>query len=183
MLVTAQRHEPRHGADEAHPLDHPGVGRVGDDDLVAGVGEREQGIEHVVAVALRDDDLAIRVVRRAPSALDQPSHRFLHLVEPRKRQVGVGLVAADRGARHIHDVWMRRHIGIEILKPQNLRIRPRGRGHAVDAKPRNALQPSAHASDHPPQPPRAARGRRTTPCAVGQPAPGDLGRRSILVRV
>jgi len=56
-------------------------------------------------------------------------------------------------------VGMRRHIGIEILKPQNLPIRARGRGHAVDAKPRNPVQPSAHASDHPPT---AARRKRTT---------------------
>ena len=78
--LDVQRDEPRHGADEPDAVEHAGVGRVGEDHLVARVGQAEERVEHRVALAAGDDDLAAAVVRGAAAPLDQVRDGLLELV-------------------------------------------------------------------------------------------------------
>jgi hypothetical protein len=71
--------------DKAHPVEHAGVGGVGEDDLVAGIGQAEEGVEHRVALAARDHDLAAPVVARAAAALDVDGHGILEVVASGER--------------------------------------------------------------------------------------------------
>ena len=77
---TTQRHEPRHGAGQSDAVEHARVDRVGEDDLVARVRDREQGVEHVVAVAARDRDL--RGLGGPAAPLDRPATASLRSSRP-----------------------------------------------------------------------------------------------------
>jgi hypothetical protein len=43
-VANLQRDDRGHGAHEAHPVDHARVGRIGQHDLVAGVGEADETV-------------------------------------------------------------------------------------------------------------------------------------------
>jgi hypothetical protein len=93
-------------------LNHAGVRRIGEDHLVTRIGERQQGVKHVVAVTLRDHDFAVRVVLRAAAAVNQLSYRLFYLIEPGERKVGIRLVAADRGTFHLDDPGVGRDVSV-----------------------------------------------------------------------
>ena len=50
-----ERDEPGHAPRDADAVEHPGVGGVGDDDLVAGFDERQQGVQQALRATGRDD--------------------------------------------------------------------------------------------------------------------------------
>ena len=54
-------------------------------DLVTGVSETEQGVEHRVALAAGDDDLPPSVVARPATALDVGGNRLLEVVTAGER--------------------------------------------------------------------------------------------------
>ncbi len=135
-----QRDELRHRAGEADAVEHAGVGRIGQDDLVARIGEDEERVEHRVALAAGDDDLARPVVARAAAALDRRGDRLLELVAAGERQPAVRLVAPDCGACRLDRRRRRRHVGVEVLEAQHLRVVTRRRRDAVDVEPGDLLQ-------------------------------------------
>ena len=57
-VLHVEGDERRDGARQPDAVDHPRVRRVREDDLVARVRQAEQGVEHRVALAARDHDLA-----------------------------------------------------------------------------------------------------------------------------
>ena len=136
-----QRHEAGDGADEAHPVEHAGVGRVGEHDLVAGVGEAEERVEHRVALAGGDHDLP-RVVARAAAALDRRRDRLLQVVPAREGQPAVRVVGADRLAGRLQRGGGRRDVRVEVLEPQHLRVVAGRGGDPVDAEAGDVLEPA-----------------------------------------
>lgn len=76
----------RHGADQPDAVQHARVGGIGEDDLVAGIGEAEERVDDGLPFAARDDDLALAVVARTAASLAVVGHGLLAVVAPRERQ-------------------------------------------------------------------------------------------------
>src|SRR6185436_17858205 len=95
----AERDEPWYSPDEADPVQHPGVGRIGENDFVPGIGEAEEGVEHRVPLATRDHDFTAPVVMWSAATLDGCGHRLLEIVAACKRKPAVRFVFADSRAR------------------------------------------------------------------------------------
>jgi hypothetical protein len=121
-------------------LEHARVSRVGEDDFLAGVGEREQRIQQAVTVALVDDDLGEGVVAGPAPACDQVGHGFFRLVKSGERQVGVGGVLADRRTCCVHGGSMGRDLGVVVLEPEDVGIHSGCGGDAVDAEARDRCE-------------------------------------------
>ena len=51
VVSGVQRNQPRNVPGQPHPLEHPCIRGIGDDHFVAGIGQCEQRVEHVVALA------------------------------------------------------------------------------------------------------------------------------------
>jgi hypothetical protein len=138
--VGVQRHEPRLGSGQPHAVDHAGVRRVGQDDLVAGVGEAEEGIEHGLALPAGDDDLAARVVRRPAPPPHVLGDRLLEVLAAVEREPAVGVVLADRGAGRLERGGRRRDIRVQVLHAQDIRVVARRGGDLVDVEARDVPQ-------------------------------------------
>jgi hypothetical protein len=135
-----ERGEPGNRPYEANAVQHARVGRVGEDDLVPGIGQAEERIEHCVALTARDHDFAPPVVARAAAALDVRGDRLLEIVATGEGQPAVRLVRADRRPRRLHRLPGRRDVGVEVLQAQDVRILTGRSGDAIDAEPRNVLE-------------------------------------------
>ncbi len=135
-----ERDEARDGADEPHPIYHARVGRVGEDDLVAGIGEAEERVEHPVALAARNHNLAAPVIARPAAALDVGRHRLLQVVAAGERQPTVRLVLADCRPGRLHRLGGRRDVRVEVLQAQNLRVVARRGGNPIDVESRNLIR-------------------------------------------
>jgi hypothetical protein len=141
-----ERHEPWHGAHQAHAVDHPRVRRIGEDDLISGIGEAEEGVEDGGALAAGDDDLPPSVVARAAATLDERRHRLLEVVATGERQPAVRVVLADRRPGGLHRGGGGRDVGVEVLEAQDLGVVAGCSGDAVDVEARDVLEtPDAHA--------------------------------------
>ena len=129
-----QRHEARDPAGQPYAIQHACVGRVGEHDLVTGIGQAEERVEHRVALAARDHDLAEPVVGRASAPLDLRSHRLFEVVAAGERQPAVRVVLADGGPRRLDHGHVGRDVGVEVLEAQDVGIVARGGGDAIDAE-------------------------------------------------
>ena len=115
------------------PIDDPGVGRVGDDDLVAGAHGRQESVQQSFHPAAGDDDLALRVVA-VPGALGSEVGDRLpqrHIAGEREPAVRLGLL--ERLARGRDGLGRERQVGVQVLEAENRPLgvrpgRPLGRG-------------------------------------------------------
>src|ERR1700674_4609090 len=73
----AKRDESRRCTDEPHAVEHARVRGVGQDDLIPGVRQTEERIQHGVALAAGDHNLPTTVVTRSAASLDISGHRVL----------------------------------------------------------------------------------------------------------
>jgi len=123
----------------------PGVGRVREDDIVTGIGEAEERVEHRVALATRDHDLPAPVVAGTSATLDVRRDGFLEVVAAGERQPAVRVVLADRRPGRLHGLCRGRDVGVEVLHAKNVGIVARRCGDAIDVEPRDVLEtPDAH---------------------------------------
>jgi hypothetical protein len=67
-------------------------------------------------------------------------HRLLEIVTAAEREPAVGLVRAYRGAGCLDRFGRRRHVGVEILQPENVRVFTGRRGDPVDVKADDVIQ-------------------------------------------
>ena len=141
----AERREARDGAHEADPVDHARIGRVGQNDLVARVGDGVQRVEHRHPLTRHDDDLPAAVVAGAAASIDERRDGVLQIVAAGERQPAVRLVLADGRSGCVHRGRRRRDVGVEVLQAKDVRI-VAGRGRdAIDAEARDVVQtPNAH---------------------------------------
>ena len=73
-------------------VQHPGVDEVGENHLVAGVGQREQDVEQRVALGGGHHDLRLGVVGHAAAVGDASADRLLQVEPSGERQVAVRVV-------------------------------------------------------------------------------------------
>jgi hypothetical protein len=144
-VADVQRDQPRRCPNQPHPVEHARIGRVGEDDLVPGIGQAEQGVQHRVALATGDHDLLAPVVSWAAAPLDVGGHGLLEVVAAGERQPAVCLVLTDRGAGRRHCGGRGWDVGVEVLQAQNVGVVAGRRGDPVDAEPGDVLKtPDAH---------------------------------------
>jgi hypothetical protein len=117
LVADLERDEPRHCPDQPHPVEHARVGRVGEENLVPGIGQTEQGVQHRIALAASDHDLPAPVVARPSATLDVGGHGLLEVVAAGERQPAVRLVLADRRPGRRHCRFGRRDVGVEVFQP------------------------------------------------------------------
>src|SRR5256712_13249482 len=117
-----KRNESRGCADEPHAVEHARVGWVGQDDLVPGIRQTEESIEHRVALAAGDDNFAATVVMRSAVSLDVVGHRVFEIIPAREWQPAVRLVLADGRSGRLHGGFGWREVGVEGLHPKDVRI-------------------------------------------------------------
>src|ERR1700730_15087658 len=103
-----KRDESRRRTDQPHAVEHARVGWIGQDDLVPGVRQAEERIEHRVALAAGDHNLPTTVVTWPAVSLDIGGHRLLEIIPARERQPAVRLVLADGGSGCCHGGFRRR---------------------------------------------------------------------------
>ena len=68
-------------------MEHPGVGRVGEDHLVAGIRQHEQGVQHAEPSPSVMTTSRYGSYAAPPRRAIEVGDRLLHLVEPGERQV------------------------------------------------------------------------------------------------
>ena len=149
-VLDRQRRERRRAAGEPHAVHEAGVDRVGEDDLVAGIDRREQHVEHALAAAARDHDLALGVVGRAVALRDVVGDRRAQVEIAGERQPRVADRVVERLARDLPRLGRKRQVGVQVLEPEHVGIGDR-RGHPVDAEAGHAVHPPARASSRPPE--------------------------------
>src|ERR1700736_4903848 len=76
----AKRDESWRCTDEPHAVEHACIRGVGQDDLVPGIRQAEERIEHRVALAAGDYNLPTTVVTWPAVSLDIGGHRFLEII-------------------------------------------------------------------------------------------------------
>ena len=76
-------HQPGDRAGQAHPIGHPGVGRIGENDFVARVGGGEERVEDAFGAAGGDHDLA-RLVALAGAPVSRSATAALRWSVPTK---------------------------------------------------------------------------------------------------
>ena len=137
-----QRHQPGHTAGEADAVQQAGVGRIADDDLVAGLQHGEQCVEDARQSARRDHALRSPVVRDARIGPQPGNDRLSQSLDAEERQVAVGFIASRGGTSGLDRGPRRRDVGIEVLQPEHLRIARGVRriAHLVDADAGNVQQ-------------------------------------------
>jgi hypothetical protein len=111
-------HEPGHAAREPHAVHEPGVDRVAQHDLLAGLDGREQYVEDPVEAAHRAEALGVRVVRAAGERPDVPRGRLPERAPPLEREPAVRRVVVDRGAGQVQRDLRWPEVGVEVLEPQ-----------------------------------------------------------------
>jgi hypothetical protein len=140
-----ERCKPRLRADEPNPVEHARIGGVSQDDLVTRIREAEERVEHCVAFAARDHDLAGTVVAWAAAPLDVRGHRVLQVVAAGEREPAVRIVFADRGPGRLDRFLRRPNVGVEVLQPKDVGVVTCRCRDAVDVEPGYALEaPDAH---------------------------------------
>ena len=130
-----ERHQAGHAAGKADTVDEAGVGRVADDDLVAGLQHGKQRVEDARKAARRDHALRAPVVGDAGVGLEPRDHRLPERVNAEEGQVAVRVVARHSRVGGVDGGLGRRNVGIQVLQPEHLGIERgiRRIAHAVDA--------------------------------------------------
>ena len=142
VAFDAQRHHAWHRAHDPHAIDHPRVGRIGQDDLVARIGHGEQGIHHGVAFAARHDDLRLGIEPHARAIGHLCGHRTAKLDLAGERQPAVGIVFSHRLSGRLQRGLGRTEVGVEILQVEDVGVIAHRQGHPIDSESGNAGHPS-----------------------------------------
>jgi len=116
--------------DQPHPVEHAGIGRVGEQDLVPGIGQAEQGVQHRIALATSDHDLPAPVIARPPATLDVGATASLRSSRPVNGSqlfassspiaARVAAIAASGGAMSVSRFSSRRGDPINVEAPNVL---------------------------------------------------------------
>ena len=135
-VLDVEAGERRHAAGQPHAVHEPGVGRVGEHDLVAAVDRREQDVEHGLGAAAGDHDLGLRVVAVAGARGEVVGDRGAQVGVAREGQPRVGLRALDRRGGDGGRLRRERQVGVQVLEPQQPVVARRAGGgrDAVDAE-------------------------------------------------
>ena len=125
----------RRPACEADAVDDARVGRVGDDDLVVLVHEREHRVQEPLHTSGGDDDLANRVVAVAGPLGREVGDGRAEIEVAGEGKPAVGLGRVEAGDRLGNGLGRQREVGVEVLHPQDGAPARVGRGgDLVDAK-------------------------------------------------
>ena len=129
-----------HAAGDPHPVQQPGVDRIGEHDLVARLERGEQDVEDPVQAAGGDQRLT--PVDLVHAAADVGGDGSSQPLVPGEREVAVRVVVVDRGAGRLERSGEGPKIRVEVLEPEELGVGRAvgGVAHAVDADPGNTLE-------------------------------------------
>ena len=134
-------------AREVDAVDDPGVGRVGDDHLVARVDGDEQRVQEALHPAAGDDDLPLRVERMPCPGGEERGDRLAEVDVAGEREPAVRLGRLEAPRRDADGLGRQREVGVEVLHAQHRPsgVRPcrlvRRGGDEVDPEASNRLEP------------------------------------------
>ena len=152
-LGHPERHGSRRPAGEVDAVDEAGVGRIGDDHLVAGVDRHQKRVEDAFEASAGDHDLALRVVGVARASGEEGGDRLAQLHVAGEREPAVRLRRLQAPGRDADRLRRQRQVGVEVLHAQH---RPFGacarrlldrRGDPVDPESADRLE-SLRPLDH-----------------------------------
>jgi hypothetical protein len=145
LFLDVVRDEARHAAHHSHPLNHAGVGGVGDNHLISGVGGGEDGIEQALVAARRDENLHVGVVLLPGTLLKVARNNLAEIHAAAQRKIAVVFVPIERRARGFDRSRRRAQVRLQRLQTKNFRVVFGRRRYAVDIETRNGVKTMSRA--------------------------------------
>jgi hypothetical protein len=172
-------HVPGNPARQPDAVDQAGVDRIADYHFLPGFHRGQQDVENAVQAAGHADALPARVVVVAGHGADVLGRGLAQGAMALERQIAVGRVVADRGPGDVAGHHGRRHVGVEVLQPQEIGIAS-GIGGVTDLVHADSRDVRQTRDGHKAEPngrggARAGHGPRAQPfkrCAAGNRRPG-----------
>jgi hypothetical protein len=132
-LFGDEAHERGRAACESDAVDDPGVRRIGDDDLVAWIDQREDDVQQAFHPADGDDDLPNRVVAMTGALGGEVRDRRAEIEVAGEWKPAVGLGGLEEAGRLRYGLRRERQVGVEVFHPEDRASSGVGRGrHAID---------------------------------------------------